>query len=338
MDVPIERSESVKPKWASPSIPIDTPFPHELFTSLEFLEKISGLGGFEENTQNLYAKSGVSGATINFGDSVNEYRLNSLGYRSSEFKKVPLVFAGCSVTFGVGVPFEGIWSTLVGEKLGLEHINLSAPGWSIQRIVDSLFKYFYEYGNPETLFVVFPNYYRLILTSHREFSRVDTHFESEPLLKVQDTQFDGTPVVSRSKYSKKPHDLKQFITPEYALSESFRSINSLITYCKRFNIKFVWSTWDIETHEIIDIVKNRWNKESYRGYVYSKYSFNGNLNKNEYVITDYSDCHSGYISKYKDTFFRGEDKPANNDGSVHPGVHYHLHLSEAMLEGLENFK
>ena len=336
MDVPTRSvKKSTSKSNIPPSIPPQSPLPAELFTNLEFLEQISFLGGFEINTQNLYANTGVSGDALNFGDSTNEYTLNSLGYRSREFKKVPLLFAGCSVTFGVGVPLEGIWSTIVGEKLGLDYTNLSTPGWSTQRIVDSLFRYFYEFGNPEVLFVVFPDYHRLVLTSNREFCVVEPHHKNDSPLKVQNAQLNMTPVIHRDKYSKKPHNLKDFITPEYALAEYFRSINALISYCKGSNIKLVWSTWDAETHEIIDIVKDRWNSDSYSNYVYSKFSFNGE--KNQPIDNKYSGCHSSYVAKYQDNFFRGQDFGVG-DRTSHPGIHYHMHLAEEMLKGLENLK
>jgi hypothetical protein len=315
-------------------IPSNTIASHEIFTNPIFLKEISTLGGFEKNIINMYANAGVNGIK-NFGDPTNEYSLNSFGYRTGEFRKVPVVFAGCSVTFGVGVPEEGIWSSLVGEKLGLDYINLSAPGWSTPRIVDNLFKYFYEFGNPEMLFVVLPDYHRLVLTSHRDFCVVGYHHKSDHLLKVNDAQLGWTPVVDRNTYSKKPYTFIDFITPEQALFETFRSINSLITYCKGSNIKLVWSTWDSETHQIIDIVKNGWNKESYSGYVYSKFTYNGE--KNQAVYKDYLGCHSEHVSEYGDSFFRGQDLGVGGE-TTHPGVHYHMHLAEEMLKGLEGLK
>ena len=318
------------------NIPLITTAPPAMFTNPAFLKEISILGGFQENSQNFYCTLGINPGDIkNYGDSVNEYRLNSLGYRSSEFRNVPIVFAGCSVTFGIGVPYKAIWSTLIGERLGLDFINLSTPGWSIQRIVDSLFKYFYEYGNPEILFVAFPDYHRLILTSNRDFCVVEPHLKDEPLLKVQNAQLGWTPVVDRNTYSKKPHNFIDFITPEYALFEAFKSINSLITYCKNSNIKLVWSTWDSETNDIIEIVKNRWNQESYSGYVYPKFSYNGA--KNQPGHEEYSGCHSEHVSEYGDNFFQGQDHGVGGETS-HPGVHWHMHLAEEMLKGLEDLE
>jgi hypothetical protein len=319
------------------SLPNYSILPAIIFKDLTFLKKISVLGEFGENYQNLEIDFDSSGKSENYGDRKNEYKLNTLGYRSKEIKKVPVVFAGCSITFGVGVPIDGVWSTIVGEELGVEYINLGVPGWSPQAIVDNLFKYFYKFGNPEIVFVTFPDYHRMILTSNRSFCRVEPHSEDDFLVKVQDAVLPLTPTYSRKKYAKKPYQFTDFITPEYALLQAFRSINSLITYCKGANIKLVWSTWDSETNEIIDIVKNTWNSESYSGYVHSNYPFNGDLNKNELIDENYSGCHGEYISRYQENFFTGADDIDKNK-PPHPGVHYHLHLAETMLKGLKNLK
>ena len=84
-------------------IEIETILPRIIFDDLSFLKTISLLGEIEENTLTLRDVS-TTEKWRKYGDKINEYKLNSLGYRSKEFKKVHVVFAGCSITFGVGVP------------------------------------------------------------------------------------------------------------------------------------------------------------------------------------------------------------------------------------------
>jgi hypothetical protein len=312
-----------------------TILPAEVFKQPDFLKRISILGEVDENFSRLAIAAQESPKDSNYGDPSNEYKLNSLGYRGPEIKKAPVVFAGCSITFGVGVPYDGIWSTVVGEELGKDYINLGVPGWSIQAIVDNLFKYFYTHGNPETLFVVFPDFHRLILTSNRDFCKVSPHEDDEWPIQVRDVQLNEVSADSRPKYAKKPYEFRDFITPEYALLQGFRAINSLITYCKGANIKLVWSTWDLEANEIINIPKENWNTDAYSGYTYSKLSFNG---RREALDGRELQCHSEYVEKYGDNFFQGQDGILDQTGYAHPGVHYHLHLAETMLEkfrGLE---
>lgn len=337
MDVPTKNSK----KPFSKGLSSETNLPGEVFSDPNFLRDISSLEDVEKSSTSLSIAAQTIPKFRNYGDPVNEYKLNSLGYRGPEFKKVPVVFAGCSITFGVGVPYDGIWSTIVAEKLELDYINLGVPGWSTQAIVDNLFKYFYKYGNPETLFVVFPDYNRLVLTSNRDFSRISGYNPSPPLVQMQHTVLPNISMDDRPKYSKKPHELTNFITPEYALLQTFRSINALISYCKGANIKLVWSTWDMETDEIIGIVRDNLNKTSYNGYVFSEFSFSGHRNKNQNIDYNYSGCHSPYVGVYGKNFFCGQDGVLDGEDSnpySHPGVHYHIHLAEAMLAKFNSMK
>lgn len=57
------------------------------------------------------------------------YNVNSHGFRCEEFDNTPCIVAlGCSYTFGVGLPLQDIWPTIVGNKLGLKVVNLAWPG------------------------------------------------------------------------------------------------------------------------------------------------------------------------------------------------------------------
>jgi len=57
------------------------------------------------------------------------YKINSHGFRCEEFDDTPcLVALGCSFTFGVGLPVQDTWPSLVGKALGLKVVNLSWGG------------------------------------------------------------------------------------------------------------------------------------------------------------------------------------------------------------------
>jgi len=59
------------------------------------------------------------------------YTFNSHGFRCEEFTDDPsIMFLGCSFTFGLGVPNENIWPTLVAQNLGLKSVNLGQAGGS----------------------------------------------------------------------------------------------------------------------------------------------------------------------------------------------------------------
>jgi len=57
------------------------------------------------------------------------YKINSKGFRCEEFDDTPcLVALGCSYTFGVGLPEQDTWPSLVGKALGLKVVNLAWGG------------------------------------------------------------------------------------------------------------------------------------------------------------------------------------------------------------------
>ena len=297
-----------------------------LFNGSDLLKTISDITELDSLPHTLSTKTSNDPSQNNHGDPVNEYNLNLLGYRSIEFKKVSLITAGCSVTYGMGVPLEETWSSIFSKKLNKKNVNLAAPGWSSEAIVDNLFKYFYKYGNPKIVAVLFPDYNRLIYTSHENYATAVDHHEVDAENKIRVVNISMSPIrlEEREKYSKAPHDMRKLIIPEYGVLRSFRAINSLISYCKNVYIKLVWSTWSPEMDSLILQAKAKWNSKAYSGYVSS--------------ATDdqvYGDCHSNYKKKYGKNFERGYDGLVVNSDVYHPGIHYHLHTAENFYKKLK---
>ena len=94
------------------------------------------------------------------------YVVNSHGLRSDEFTidhvGKHLLFAGCSITAGEGLPLEFVWAKKVYEEISKTeetsgYFNIAAPGSSITEIMAQIFKYIDLYGNPDALFVNLPD-------------------------------------------------------------------------------------------------------------------------------------------------------------------------------------
>ena len=96
-----------------------------------------------------------------------EYKLNSHGFRSDEFKKgsADFLYAGCSETFGQGGPIEESWSYMLNKKVGNSgpYINLSAPGLGWTEILSNIFTYMENFGTPKNIFILLPNMERRIV-------------------------------------------------------------------------------------------------------------------------------------------------------------------------------
>jgi hypothetical protein len=58
------------------------------------------------------------------------YKFNSVGHRGDEFQDGSIVFLGCSITFGIGLPLECIYPTVVSAALDLPCANLAVSGSS----------------------------------------------------------------------------------------------------------------------------------------------------------------------------------------------------------------
>lgn len=64
-------------------------------------------------------------------DAEFTYKFNSHGFRSDEFTDSDaIMFLGCSLTLGTGVPLEVTWAHNVSKELGLKNYNLGISGGS----------------------------------------------------------------------------------------------------------------------------------------------------------------------------------------------------------------
>jgi len=90
---------------------------------------------YSTDSEELYQKN-LKQNTPNMNDWVNlSYKINKHGFRGEEMptEKKPrsIITLGCSITFGVGMPVDQIWSTLVGNTLCQRAYNLGVPSGSL---------------------------------------------------------------------------------------------------------------------------------------------------------------------------------------------------------------
>lgn len=247
-----------------------------------------------------------SGNKLIFDDIIDiEYNLNQFNYRSPEFKKNPdLLFGGCSVTFGVGLPEEYTWWSLLSKKLGAEKIaNISMYGNSIEKAVYSIIKYIKLYGSPKAICFLAPEPYRYeaffngVLGVH-SLSRDDKY---------------------ENKFSKYPYPPSEVISGDNALYSSIRALITLETICKAANIKLVWGTWSPHTEKLIETV----------GSFYFEYYLQGLENGH---------VHKKYLNKFmpedkeKTVFNLAADRLNGSLG--HFGSNYHRGIAEEFERGL----
>jgi hypothetical protein len=151
---------------------------------------------------------------------VNKKELNVLNFRSDNFKKIHegkhIVFTGCSNTWGTGLKKEEVWSYKVYEKISKEikcsgYFNLGILGSGAHSQIINLFKYFNEYGNPDIVFINFPD----VLRFYGYHNKTKIFFDSF--------------------YQKESKEILELITFQYYLM--------LDQYCKSNNIKLYSFSW-----------------------------------------------------------------------------------------------
>jgi len=194
-------------------------------------------------------------------DNKNSYDLNSHGYRGPEFSSgVELLTAGCSQTFGVGVPEDGTWPHLMAKQSGMSYANLSYPSVSIEWIVNSLYRYFDEFGHPKNLVCYFPDLFR----SDEIINSLINSTSERSILEFPNYRSDkdgkkgiilscnlSVNLDNRAKLSKRPYSVENTTPPESPVAKSIANIRNLERYCKTAGIKLVWSGWSDDVNKLM---------------------------------------------------------------------------------------
>lgn len=208
---------------------------------------------FERNLKEYFFHEKITDNPDHALDDRNEYITNSRGYRGPEFRHgIELVTAGCSQTYGVGVPEEGTWPALLAKQVGMSYVNISAPGASVEWIVHSLFSYFHEFGHPKVVAVLVPDLFRseVVINKDINYSReisikdwnaqgIDEDF-TLGVITARSAEVDPQ---WRAKISKRPFHIEDTIPPEESVFRSFKHLFMLETYCRNAGIKLLWTGW-----------------------------------------------------------------------------------------------
>lgn len=265
-------------------------------------------------------------------DIVQEYRLNSSGYRSPEFiNNVDLLVSGCSFTYGMGVPENGTWGAMLAKSTGMSYNNLSQNGASIPWMVRQLFSYFKEYGNPKVLVCLFPNLTRSFFSSNSEILIADNGYVEESTKDLDESKSiynielaSTLPLKKRPKYSKKPHHLEDVMNLDFIVQIAMQNIRALEQYCRASNIKFIWGSWSQPFCHMME-TDGLSNEYDFSHYVKTGYQI--------WEDEATPGCHQELSEIYGSAFDMGTD---DLQGQPHFGVHRHAHFAEAFRDRLTN--
>lgn len=187
--------------------------------------------------------------------SYYEMEKNNYGFRSDNFSKEDagsnFLFAGCSQTFGVGLPQNLVWAFQLNKMLNKDKFfNVSTPAASATEICYNVMNYIKKFGKPEAIFLLLPNFERSV------------SFEKESLkTKVSD------------------NDIKHLSKDEYRsfCAQYYIAISQLETMASLLDIKFLWSTWQFDTERVIAQNNHLFNN-FFRVYKYLSFDLDNDLN------------------------------------------------------------
>jgi hypothetical protein len=286
------------------------------------------------------ARNDNSFATL---DDVNTYNINENGCRGRSFSNEPLdvLAAGCSITFGIGVPEDGIWTEILSQLSNRTVANIGMPGHSVTAICKNVIKYCMNYGNPKTIYCLFPDFFRMLfvqdpdyLTTNREENRnlevrlVTANIADNVVYRYEDNK--DQLLFKRIDKNKNSITLEDSVSPHQAILESINAIYMLESFCKTNNIEFVWSTWSNITKILLEslLKLNNFELTQYVPIDDLKYS---NYNCNE-LVKNCTTEHNTKLSE-QESWKVGSDYFVNNKKRMdsfysHPGTHFQYHIAE----------
>jgi lysophospholipase L1-like esterase len=179
-----------------------------------------------------------------FNDESFLYKFNDFGFRTKQFNKLNnnktnVLFLGCSITSGVGLPENLIWTNqLINKKnKNINFYNLGMHGASVQQIFHNFITFIKKYGKPSHVFILFPEIDRTIA------------FDEKNNMFVKITSFHENDVKNKNFYVAKK--IKKNNTIEDLILFNIEKIHTIEFLCKEMNINLTWSTWSKDYQKLL---------------------------------------------------------------------------------------
>jgi len=189
----------------------------------------------------------------------NEYYTNNFHFRDTvnweSGKPSDIIALGCSHTYGIGVPQDYNWPSIIKLKTNKSLANLGICGASAASVLNSFLLYLDRVGMPKYAIACFPDYLRYSHISDGKFysfSYKEQKFAQKVVTHVRTADYITGESHVEDKIIKLPMDPKYVIPAEESLSQYISSIYTIEKVCKFLNIKFYWGTWSGFTQEMFE--------------------------------------------------------------------------------------
>jgi hypothetical protein len=181
------------------------------------------------------------------------YFHNRTGQRCDEFfketSKDNFLFAGCSYTYGLGLPHEFSWAYMVNNNLkGKKFHNLSFPGIGFRIIINDIYTYIRLFGKPKAIFTMFPGLSR----DYGIYFNIDQNYNSyyNVELRTRITFDPNQPLKFYYNKEKKEKELK-YLEFEKIHYDFYHALSQLEDYLESLEIPFLWTTWSNNLKETL---------------------------------------------------------------------------------------
>jgi hypothetical protein len=169
-----------------------------------------------------------------------QYRINSNGFRSDHFEKldnsnINILVAGCSFTFGEGLPEEYTWPRLLEKKIkdktkkNIKTYNIGYMGNSILNILSLIKSFINEHGKPDFIFMCLPD-----LTRDVAFCQVEGRYKNLITLKAY--------IEDKKKFKTEFKYMDNFVY-ETNIYQTMNELHMFEMLCDFAGIKLIWTNW-----------------------------------------------------------------------------------------------
>lgn len=186
------------------------------------------------------------------------YYLNNVGARGNwDVRNINkndfiIVVFGCSFTFGVGMPYESTFSSIILRRLSKYYpnaklINLGFPGGSISKTL-KLYKYLTDCCKVDIAIFNFPTQWReeLVIPT-KKFTPNKTQ-----IINFQNL-IPNVPPSYNKDLEKKHKEFYSYTTNQTALYNNFKNISHIDLIGKYHNIHNYYTSWDYDIYNLIKI-------------------------------------------------------------------------------------
>ena len=250
------------------------------------------------------------------------YKYNNYGYRDEDFiknKPADLLTLGCSHTYGVGLPIEKTWPSLLSQDLNVTMHNLGVSGDSAIGQVHRAFWYFENVGVPKKIAAMFAS--NRMLTIELPSKNKTTVSNKNVYKGIIIPAFLNNKIFKN--YSKAPHIFEEVVSEENAFLYTFLAISILQSFCKVNNIEFVFYIYESIDKKIKEFFNNFCNLEE--------------ILKEENAYENNFNCHKQY--EEDPLFYAAADRklhPSMPGRIPHWGFHVQLHIFEEFMKYFKN--